>query len=87
MKTTSKDLLPIWDELQDIFKDFVKLSRKHLKRLRKLGFKVVYNKSNHPKIYIPRNGVTYCVTFSTTPSDRYAGRQILRQIRAIYERK
>lgn len=86
MKTSSKDLLLIWDELQDIFKDFTKLHSSHLERLRKLGFEVVYN-SKHPKIYIPRNGVTYCVTFSSTPSDKYAGRQILRQIRAIYERK
>lgn len=86
MKTSSKDLQVIWDELQDIFKDFHKLNSSHLDRLRKLGFEVVYN-SKHPKIYIPRNGKTYCVVFSSTPSDKYAGRQILRQIRSIYERK
>ena len=86
MKTSSKDLQLIWEELQDIFKDFTKLHSSHLERLRKLGFKVVYN-SKHPKIYIPRNGVTYCVTFSSTLSDKYAGRQIFRQIMVIYECK
>ena len=84
MKTISQELLPIWDELQDIFKDFNHLSKKHLERLAKLGFRVIYNKK-HPKIYIERNGKTHVVTFSSTPSDGNAGRQILRQIRRVYE--
>lgn len=85
MKTTNKDLQIIWDDLQEIFLDYRKISPKHIDKLRRLGFRVVYE-GKHPKIYIIRKGIEHCITFCTTPSDKYAGRQILRQIRAVYER-
>ena len=85
MKTKSEQLAVIWDELQDIFKDYKKLKMEHIDRLRKLGYEVVYQ-GKHPKIYIQINGKKECVTICSTPSDKYAGRQILRQIRALYER-
>lgn len=85
LKTTNPDLLLIWDELQDIFLDFRKLTQRDIDRLNKLGLKTTYE-GKHPKIYIVRHGVTHSVTFCSTPSDKYAGRQILRHIRSVYER-
>lgn len=85
MKTDSKDLMLVWDDLQEIFLNFRKFNSTTQDKLERLGFRVVYN-SKHPKMYIERNGVTHVVTLCTTPSDGYAGRQILRKIRSIYER-
>ena len=84
MKLANTKLQETWKELEDIFGDFHKLTSKHISRLEKLGFKVVYM-GGHPKLYIEHNGTVHVVTFSSTPSDRYAGRQILRQIRRIYD--
>lgn len=85
MKTDSKDLMLVWDDLQEIFLNFREFNSNIQDKLERLGFKVVRN-SKHPKMYIERNGVTPVVTLCSSPSDGYAGRQILRRIRAIYER-
>lgn len=85
MKTTSKTLMNNWEELHDIFDiQPFKFDLKVKERIERLGYKVVWNKCKHPKMYIELDK-TYVITLSTTPSDRYAGRQILRQIRKVYE--
>lgn len=85
MKTKSKELQPIWDELQDIFLKEKQFYRQK-ERLEMLGYRVVHIKGNHPKLYIALDKI-YVITLSLTPSDIYAGRQTLRQIRKVYERK
>ena len=80
MKTNSKELNLIWQDLENIFLDFKGVNKNVIKDLNKLGFEVYGNK--HPKIQIKG----YVITLCTTPSDKYAGRQILRQIRRLYER-
>ena len=80
MKTKSNELNLIWHDLESIFLDFKGVNSRVIKDLAKLGIEV-YGTS-HPKIRI--KGVV--ITLSTTPSDTYAGRQILRQIRRVYER-
>lgn len=80
MKTSSKELMIIWDDLQDIFLDFKGVNGKVRKELQRIGFEVYGDK--HPKIRVKGQ----VVTLSTSPSDKYAGRQILRIIRRIYER-
>lgn len=77
--------LELWEQLESIFEDFDKISNRLIKKLETLGFEVAYT-GKHPKMYVYRNGKRYCITLSCTPSDKYAGRQILRQIRKVYER-
>lgn len=79
MKTTSEELNLIWAGLEVIFLDFKGVTSKVRKDLKKLGFEVYGN--GHPKIRVKGQVITLCVT----PSDKYAGRQILRQIRRVYE--
>lgn len=80
MKTTSEELNLIWQDLESIFLDFKGVNSKVVKDLAKLGIEVYGN--GHPKIRIKGVVITLC----KTPSDKYAGRQILRQIRRVYER-
>lgn len=80
MKTSSKELTAIWNDLQDIFLDFKGVNGKVRNKLHRIGFEVYGDK--HPKVRVKGQ----VVTLSTTPSDEYAGRQILRIIRRIYER-
>lgn len=86
MNTTSITLQRdgLWDELQDIFLKFKKFDKKTQVRIKKLGFRTHWEKCKHPKMYIELDR-TYIITLCTTPSDNYAGRQILRQIRKVYE--
>lgn len=80
MKTKSPKLNEIWEDLIDIFRDYRGMSCRTIERLNAIGFDV--NKgSNHSKIYM-HVGV---MIVSNTPSDYQAGRQILRQIRRMYE--
>lgn len=79
MKTTSEELILIWADLQAIFLNFKGVNKRVIKDLQKLGIKVYGN--GHPKIRIKDQ----VITLSVTPSDKYAGRQILRQIRRLYE--
>lgn len=77
--------IPNWNELQEIFDvQPFKWNSKKQKQLERLGYKVERN-SGHPKMYIIHNNKTHCITLCSTPSDMYAGRQILRCIRRIYE--
>ena len=80
MKTKSEELNLFWCELQRIFMDYKKLTSKVIKDLEGLGFKVDKGK-NHTKIIMPVG----IMVISNTPSDKQAGRQILRQIRRMYE--
>ena len=84
MKTNNETLKEIWDDLSDIFENFKKFDYKIQNRLQKLGFEVVYT-GKHPKMYFYIDNIRYCITLCSTPSDKYAGRQILRQIRRYYE--
>lgn len=79
MKTTNEELNLIWADLEAIFLDFKGVTSKVRKDLKKLGFEVYGN--GHPKMRVKGQVITLCVT----PSDKYAGRQILRQIRRVYE--
>lgn len=84
IKTNNKDLKKIWTELSDIFLDYSKYNLSIEKQLIKLGIEVVRDKGNHVKLFFYHKGKKSCITIATTPSDQYAGRQILRQIRKIY---
>lgn len=79
MKTTSEELNLIWADLEAIFLSFKGVNKRVIKDLQKLGIEVYGN--GHPKIRVKGQVITLCVT----PSDKYAGRQILRQIRRVYE--
>lgn len=79
MKTTSKELNLIWADLEAIFLNYKGLTSRVRKDLKKLGFEVYGN--GHPKIRVKGQVITLC----KTPSDIYAGRQILRLIRKVYE--
>ena len=80
MQTKSPELNLIWDELEDIFFNYKGLNTRTRQRLERLGFTVV-KLSNHSKIIMPVG----TMIISNTPSDLHAGRQILRQIRRMYE--
>ena len=80
MKTKSKELNRIWQSLESIFLNFKGVTPRVKKDLLKLGIEVYGDK--HPKIILKGEVITLC----TSPSDIYAGRQILRIIRRIYER-
>lgn len=80
MKTKSPQLNEIWKDLVSIFNEYHSMSCRTIERLTALGFNV--NKgSTHSKIYMPVG----IMIVSNTPSDYQAGRQILRQIRRMYE--
>lgn len=80
MKTKSEELNLIWHDLEKIFLNFKGVNKRVIIDLAKLGIEVYGN--GHPKIRIKG----YVITLCTSPSDKYAGRQILRQIRRLYER-
>ena len=80
MQTKSPELNLIWDELEDIFFNYKGLNTRTRQRLERLGFTVIKS-SNHSKIIMPVG----TMIISNTPSDLHAGRQILRQIRRMYE--
>lgn len=82
--TRSKELNKVWDDLQDIFINYTKLTSKIITKLEKLGFECRFN-GNHLMVYMYVNGQKRCTTISTSPSDNYAGSMILKQIRRIYE--
>lgn len=50
MKTSSKELMAIWDDLQDIFLDFTGVNGKVRKKLQRIGIEVYGDK--HPKIRV-----------------------------------
>lgn len=79
MKTTSEELNLIWADLEAIFLNFKGVNNRVKKDLLKLGIEVYGN--GHPKIRVKGQ----VITLSASPSDKYAGRQILRQIRRVYE--
>ena len=79
MKTKSEELNLIWADLEAIFLNFKGVNNRVKKDLLKLGIEVYGN--GHPKIKVKGQ----VITLSVSPSDKYAGRQILRQIRRVYE--
>lgn len=82
--TKSPELNEMWEELQDIFLQYRKLTAKMISRLERLGFEIRCSK-NHAIMYKYVNGVKKTVTIASTPSDLNAGCVALRQIRKIYE--
>lgn len=85
LKTNNKVLGKIWDNLLDIFLDYKSYNSQVEYKLNKLGIDTVHDKGSHVKCFFNVNGQKCCITIATTPSDRYAGRQILRQFRRYYE--
>ena len=85
MKTTSVLLKPMWEELKSIFMGFTKFNPKMQRRLEHLGYEVKTN-GKHFKMYVELNGNKHMVLISSTPSDAFAGNQVLQEIRRIYER-
>ena len=85
MKTTSKLLEPVWEELKSIFMGFTKFNSKMQRRLEHLGYEVKCNGKHH-KMYVELDGNRYMVLISSTPSDAFAGNQVLQEIRRIYEK-
>lgn len=75
----------IWKELESIFKNYKRYNSIIENRLTKLNIDVTRVKGNHIKLGFLVNNVKKYVTISTTPSDTYAGKQILRQIRRLYQ--
>lgn len=84
LKTKSKELENVLNDLNDIFNNSRKLSKKDYIKLEKLGYKVCQENS-HPKMYINYKSKVYVITLSASPSDKNWGRQVLRIIRRIYE--
>ena len=84
MKTKDEELQLIWDDLVRVFMGYKKLTPKLCKRLEGLGYKIT-KEGDHAKVYMNIHGSERCMVISTTPSDKNAGRQILRQIRRMYE--
>ena len=80
LKTTSEELNKIWNELIEIFIDYTGLNNKLIKSLEAVGFDVKRGRC-HTRIVMPVG----TMIISNTPSDKQAGRQILRQIRRMYE--
>lgn len=80
MKIKSEELNKIWDDLQKIFLDFRGVNSKVIKNLNKIG--IIYYGKKHGKIKLPNGAI---ITLSSSPSDIYAGRQLLRTIRKVYE--
>lgn len=83
IKAPTKDLEDIFIELNDIFLNKRHLKSNDIKHLEKLGFQYKHT-GGHPKIYINLDNVSYCVTLSTSASDKNTGRQVIREIRRIY---
>ena len=84
MKTKDQELQRIWPELEDIFMDYPGLTAKVQKRLANLGW-TSSKSGEHGKIYMKIHGKERMMVVSLSPSDKQAGRQILRQIRRMYE--
>lgn len=86
LKTKSRKLQEIWTDLTDIFLNYSSYNGNVERNLNRLNISTVKSNGGHIKCFFWINGKKQCVTISTTPSDRYAGRQILRQFRKIYEK-
>ena len=83
MKTKSKELNKIWNNLEDIFLNYSGLTSRVEKNLSKIGVTVVRG-GKHAKLFFS-NLDAACFTISLSPSDNYAGRMILRDIRRNFE--
>jgi len=80
IKTTCKELLPIWEKLQDILLEYRKYSPKIERALNALGIRTRYN-GNHFILYI---GDRCVITLASTGCIN-TGRVALRDIRRFYE--
>lgn len=67
-----------WDVFVEVFRDYKKFTSKIEARLNSIGCRIVYN-NVHVKIFY-KNA---CMIISAAPSDRQAGRQILRTLRKL----
>lgn len=85
LKTNNTELNRIWPELCDIFDDYRGLNLRNIRKLESLGIKAEKAGSGHYKFRFLVSGRAYNIICSATPSDFQAGRQILRQIRRLYE--
>ena len=86
MKTKDAELNQIWEELKNIFMDYRGLNASVIRRLKGLGWEATKDGA-HGKIYMKIHGEEKMMVVSCSPSDKQAGRQILRQIRRMYENR
>ena len=75
-----------WLILQEVFSNYKRFTDVMERKLNKIGVAVMKNRK-HIKLSFSLGENNYCVVISATPSDRYAGNQILRVFRRIYERQ
>ena len=87
IKTKSEELLPIWDDLCDIFSNQARrhISQSQINRLMNLGIRVEHV-GGHIKMYFNHNNKNHIVVASSSASDGNSNRQLLREIRRIYEK-
>jgi hypothetical protein len=83
MKCNNDELKAIWNDLQDILLHYKHFNTKMEERLLKLGIRC-YHTGSHAKLVFNINGVEKSIGFSKSPSDKYCGRQILRDIRRLF---
>lgn len=84
IKVSNTELLKIWDKLEEIFYDYTGFDKRFVYSLQSIGWYAEIN-GKHCKIYMNVGDNKKTMIISSTPSDRHAGRQILRQIRRMYE--
>ena len=81
-KTTSSELNKILPILIELLLERRKFTNNDIAQFNKIGITAIKTRK-HIKLYV-KNKI---VILSATPSDLNAGRQALREIRKIYERK
>lgn len=81
-KTTSSELNKILPILIDLLLERRNFTNNSIIQFNKIGIKAIKTRK-HIKLYIKDK----IVVLSATPSDLNSGRQALREIRKIYERK
>lgn len=84
MKVNNPSLKLIWDDLEKIFLNYSRMNTRVANSLESLGCKIISRK-NHVKISMIIDDRELILTFSSTPSDDMAGKQILRDIRKFYD--
>lgn len=75
-----------WLILQDVFSNYRRFTDVIERKLNRIGV-IAIKSRKHIKLIFSLGENDFCVVISATPSDRYAGNQILRVFRRIYEQR
>ena len=75
-----------WLILQEAFSDYKRFTDVIEQKLNRIGV-IAIKTRKHIKLVFSLGDNNFCVVISATPSDRYAGNQILRVFRRIYEQQ